>query len=248
MDARGYVPSVEDNLLPSVRLEDFEADLKAGAGKELDDKFQAIHSSAALVVNAFGPFGNRCSELTLFGSGPFTRLQFERKCPTGMTGTPPHLDVLLEGPKTVIGIEAKLLETLCKHRASFSPQYRERIRDGRRDSAWFREMLRVDEAPDSYVWLDAAQLVKHAFGLAHTFRGKAAILLYLYWEPRNAERFPFFSEHRREVETFLARVDGSYPAFRAMNYQTFWNVLSAKASPWLSKHLQDLRARYYVSP
>jgi hypothetical protein len=48
-------------------------------------------------------------------------------------------------------------------------------------------MLRLIDAPDCYAWPDAAQLIKHAFGLAGTFGGPPATLLYLYWEPANPD-------------------------------------------------------------
>ena len=66
--------------------------------------------------------------------------------------------------------------------------------------------------PRAYAWLDAAQLVKHAFGLAHTFFTQPVTLLYLYWEPSNATEFPMFGEHRAEIARFAAAVEGDGPA------------------------------------
>ena len=65
---------------------------------------------------------------------------------------------------------ASLTEPLSRHRAVFSPRYREKIRAERRESAWFRGMLALEEDPERYRWLDVNQLVKHAFGLAHIGR------------------------------------------------------------------------------
>ena len=182
VDCAGYVESARDNLVPSVRMEDFEADVGSGAGAELKKKFRAVHSSTALAVNVFGPFRRRIADLVLPGFGPFNNLEFERRCCTGLRGTPPHLDVLLRGSRDVVGIESKLTEPLSKHRASFKPAYRENIRDERRDSAWFAEMLRLEQEPESYYWLDAAQLVKHAFGLARTCPCAPVTLFYIYWD------------------------------------------------------------------
>ena len=246
VNTRGYVRDFTENLVPTVRLADFEADLRAGDGNELAGKFRAVHSSSALAVNAFAPFRSRCSELTFPGSGSITGLEFERKCPHGVGGPPPNLDVLLTGPAGVVGIESKLTEPLSRHHADFSPKYRERIRDERRDSAWFREMLALEKYPKSYAWLDAAQLVKHAFGLAHTFPDGALTLLYLYWEPRNAEQLQLFVEHRAEIDTFSGRVAGSRPSFCAMSYPELWRTWSEAPPSWLTVHLDDLRARYDV--
>ena len=157
-----------------------------------------------------------------------------------------NLDVLLTGPAGVIGIESKLTEPLSRHRAVFSPRYRERSRDERRESAWFHEMLALEEDPKRYGWLDAAQLVKHAFGLAHTFPDGAVTLLYLYWEPRNAEQFSLLVEHRGEIEAFSGRVAGSRPSFRTMTYPELWRTWSEAPPSWLTVHLDALRARYEV--
>ena len=246
VDTQGYVREVTKNLLPTVCLADFEADLRAGDGNELEGKFKAVHSSSALAVNVFAPFRSRGSELILPGSGSITGLEFERKCPHGVSGRAPNLDVLLTGPEGVIGIESKLTEPLLRHRAVFSPRYREKIRDERRESAWFREMLCLEEDPGRYAWLDAAQLVKHAYGLAHTFPNEPVTLLYLYWEPRNAERFPLFVEHRREVDAFSERVARSRPSFLAMSYLELWRSWSETPSSWITVHLGALRARYEV--
>jgi hypothetical protein len=55
-DKNGYVQTVEQNLVGGVRLLDFESDLRQGDGNELETKFRAVHSSAALAVNTFAPF------------------------------------------------------------------------------------------------------------------------------------------------------------------------------------------------
>ena len=47
----GSVARIEDNLLPGVEPRHFVEDLARGDGNELESKFRAVHSSAALVVN-----------------------------------------------------------------------------------------------------------------------------------------------------------------------------------------------------
>ena len=189
------------------------------------------------------------ADLTLPVHGPFEPLRFEQKCPTGLRGgRAPNLDVLLTGPDGVAGIESKLTEYLTPHRAAFSPAYGEQIRDGRREQGYFREMLRLIQEPDHYVWLDAAQLIKHAFGLARTFGGRPVTLLYLYWEPANPSADRVFADHRREIADFAARVAGSTPAFRAMTYPDLWSSwLDAGPTGWLARHIAELRARYEVT-
>lgn len=241
-DAKGYVPHFVDNLLPSVATSDFEADLEQGSGAELYGKFRAAHSSSALAVNCFGPFKRYPSDLQMLGARGFERLSFEKKCPTGLHGTPPHLDVFLEGAHRTVAIESKCVEYLSHHPAHFASSYKT-FRDSRRDSPWFREMLRLMDDPGIYRWLDAAQLIKHAYGLMRNHPN--ATLLYLYWEPLNAHLAPF-EEHRREIEAFADKVGKGLIPFRAMSYNALWGAWDRNAPAWLGAHLEDIRARYAV--
>ncbi|KMK66146.1 hypothetical protein [Puniceibacterium sp. IMCC21224] len=246
VDDKGYAASYLDNLLPLVSPADFEADLEAGDGNELATKFRAAHSSSALAVNCFAPFRSRLSDLVLPLGQDFTRLQFERKCPTGLRGgRAPNLDLVLEGATSVVGVESKLTEMLGRHRAAFSDAYRDQITDFRRTQGYFREMLRLREAPDSYARLDAAQLIKHAFGLARCFGDRPVTLLYLYWEPANPECDPIFAAHRREIAEFADRVADATPTFAALSYPELWAFWQHHAPPqWLPGHLEALHQRY----
>ena len=63
----GYVDWPQANLVPGVRLEQFESDLRRGDGGELRMKFCAVHSSAALAVNCFAPFKEVAGALMTIG-------------------------------------------------------------------------------------------------------------------------------------------------------------------------------------
>jgi hypothetical protein len=248
LNNRGYVSEASQNLIEGVRLQDFEADLLQGDGNEMKGKFRAAHSSSALAVNTFAPFKAHLATLRLLGGGGFTSLEFEKKCPHGLVGRrSPNLDVLAEGP-SVVAIESKLLEPLSKHKAKFSPDYDEQIRDHRRGTEWFGEMVRIVKEEHNYRWLDAAQLVKHAFGIAHTFPDKPATLLYLFWEPSNPAKYPLFEEHRAEVTQFAASIDGGGPKFVAMSYPELWRSWDKYFEPeWLRIHVDRLMVRYGVA-
>lgn len=250
LDPKGYAADFRGTLLPGVSPEDFEGDLSSGDGNELETKFRAAHSSSGLAVNCFATFRRRIADLKMPGHSGFGTLQFERKCPIGLRGgRAPNLDVVLSGPNSVLAIESKLTEYLSAHRADFSPAYEAQIRDARRDQGYFREMLRLRDRPDHYTWLDAAQLIKHAFGLARTFPKSPVTLLYLFWEPSNPDAGPEFAAHRCEIEEFRARVAGSSPAFEAMSYPELWQCWrdSAPTPGWLDEHLRNLQGRYLVS-
>ena len=132
----------------------------------------------------------------------FDNLQFERKCPTGLRGgRAPNLDVVLSGPGGVVGIESKLTEP------PVGPPGRilARLRGADKGRAARSGILSRDAAPagmrpDQYTWLDAAQVIKHAFGLARSFPDRPVTLLYLFWEPANPTAGPEFVAHRDEID------------------------------------------------
>ncbi len=245
MDDKGYVPDFRDNLLPDVVPSDFEADLRQGSGDELGGKFRAAHSSSALAVNVFAPFRHRPEELQICGTTDFDSMRFERKCPTGLGGTPPNLDVVFEAGNAVIAVESKCTEYLSLHRAAFSSSYRDRISDARAGSPWFKEMLRLTEAPEAYRWLDAAQLIKHALGLAHTFPDRKVTLLYVFWQPQGAELCPVYAQHQAECRSFSKAIAGGAVMFEFMDYRALWDSWRALKRPdWLIRHLDRLTIRY----
>lgn len=248
LNEAGYARSYHHLLLPLVLPEHFEEDLRAGDGNELEEKFRAVHSSAGLAVNCFAPFRGRIGDLWIPGTTKPDGLRFEAKCPTGLRGTPPNLDVLLDGRAGVTAIESKFTEYLSRKKSEFKPAYRKGITDDRMRQGYFAEMIRLMDQPDGYKWLDAAQLIKHAFGLAHTFKGRKVTLLYLYWEPENSDSSTLFAEHRREIDEFADRMSGSSPTFRAISYPELWRSWCEPASTpeWLHQHVKNLRNRYLV--
>lgn len=248
-DRKGYVGDWMDNLLPGTDPASFQAELEGGDGSELKKKFCAVHSSAALAVNCFARFKREPVRLTIDGFSGFDTIRFEAKCPAGIQGRrPPNLDMLLGGLDSIIGVESKLTEHLRTHEAMFSRAYDEQIIDMRRESPWFALMHTLMREPRRYRHLDAAQLVKHAFGLGHSFARRPVTLLYLYWEPRNAAALPELFAHRAEVARFSAEVAGATPSFRALSYPALWASWAERNDDldWLDEHVSRLRARYDV--
>jgi hypothetical protein len=244
----GYVACIHDNLLPGVEPRQFVEDLERGGGRELPSKFRAVHSSAALVVNTFARFKDEPAHLTLAGFSGFEGLTFERMCPTGLHGRgQPNLDLLVEGRAGVVAVESKCTEHLQPMAPSFSPRYAAEIRDERRAGVWFHAMQMVQAQPDAFRFLDVAQLIKHAFGVARCFKGRRTTLLYLYWEPLGADRELIMLAHRREIERFADLVSGGFPGFRVQTYRELWaEWLEAGRPAWLKEHVRNLQTRYEV--
>jgi hypothetical protein len=249
VSSSGSVARIEDNLLPGVEPRHFLEDLARGNGNELESKFRAIHSSAALVVNAFARFKDERAHLRLADVSGFETLKFERVCPTGLRAPgQPNLDIVAEAPAGVIAVESKCTEPLQPTAPWFSRKHADQIRDERRAGVWFRAMQSVQAEPDSFRLLDVAQLIKHAFGLARCFKGRQATLLYLYWEPQDADCVAVTLAHRREIERFARLVAGGFPVFRAQSYLELWAEWERAARPsWLAEHVHNLRARYGVA-
>ena len=251
---QGYVDRAEDNLIDGVKMDDFEEDLRQGAGSELvakegeKPKFHAVHSSAALAVNCFAPFKRHLSDLRLCGETGLKQLQLEKQCPMGLRGIPPHLDLVVEKDDVVIAVESKFTEYIDGGKtAHFKESYRQEEKQQRWDKLWVEEMRHLTEDPKHYEYLDAAQLVKHAFGLCNTYPDKKVTLLYAYWEPVNAGEYQNFTQHRAEIKELSDRVAGAKPSFHAMSYTDLWQEWeSGGAADWLREHIVQLRARYEV--
>jgi hypothetical protein len=96
-----------------------------------------------------------------------------------------------------------------------------------------------------FVHLDAAQLVKHSLGLAHSGGDNTAVLLYLYWEPLNWKDVPECVEHRAEIQRFAYGVASESVRFAALSYPELWNEWEREASA-PAAHIDALRRRYAV--
>ena len=244
-DAAGYALKLADNLVDEVSEDLFEADFRAGAGRELDGKMRAAHSSAALVVNTFARWRKSPSTLFLANVTGFSALRFEVIFPTGLGGKPPHLDLVAYGPAP-IAVESKCLEYLRPKVPVFSRSY-DTIADARRDSPWFGliDLLRRD--PVRFQYLDVAQLVKHALGLLRSPFIEDVTLLYLYWEPLNHADFEEFRSHREEIASLQAMLAGARPLFRSTTYAEMWEDWRKRCKEeWLKVHVERLQERYAV--
>lgn len=239
----GYVASVEDNLLPGISLDMFQKDLERGSGNELEGKFKAVHSSSALAVNTFSPFIKTPADLALANINGFSRVIFERQCPTGLGGTPPNLDVLAESDTDVVAVESKFLEYISLKQPHFAKSYT-KANLPQAEDCWI-DLIRILQDSEKE-HLDAAQLVKHYLGLKNQpeFRGKRITLLYLYWEPTNWQKYDVFVRHKEEIDYFANRVKNSSVLFKSQSYADLWDG-------WLAErvtveHVRKLQQRYCV--
>lgn len=200
------------------------------AGNEIaSGKFASPQSSAALAANGFGWFLERPGECPLFPSiadlaGPVREVAIERELRFPWSGgRHPWLDAVLWTDSHVIGVESKRYEPFRDSKVAELADAYDRDVWGEGMAGWCarRDLLRAE--PRRYKHLDAAQLVKHALGLAteSTRSGLSPVLVYLYAEPIDACRNAgvAFLAHRREIEDFHALVAGNRVRFAACSWR-----------------------------
>jgi len=226
----------------------------AGGQELVSGKFANPESSAALAANAFGFFADRPQALSLPGlvaAGDARRvdLEVEMRFPWS-GGHHPWLDVGVETDGQLIGIESKRYEPFRDRKsANFSAAYSRPVWGGAMGA--FEAMRDSLVQGRAFVFLDAAQLVKHAFGLRTQAQAtdRRAVLCYLYAEPhaypdgRPVSRAAI-DGHRAELATFSAEVSDALAevAFCSLSYADLMEHWSH--SPALADHAVAMAARF----
>lgn len=241
------------DFLPGVPADRVLAALAAAGGKEIESgKFSSPESSAALACNTFGWFIERPAQLPpLLGlddvDWPATDVAVERclRFPW-RGGRHPWLDAVIETQRHLIGVESKRFEPFRDAKTvNLSAAY-----DW---PEWGSEMSPFETMRDDlrsgtvcYSHLDAAQLVKHAFGLVTqgSKLGKSPILYYLFAEPaeRSGKAIPkeALQRHRAEITDFTKRIGSSAVQFRASSYREWLACFDGTAS----SHAEALVERF----
>ena len=193
-------------------------------------KFTNPESSAALAVNALGWFIDRPAMLPPLPGAEFTgqpervEVEYCARFPWA-GGKHPWLDAAVITASHLIGIESKRFEPFRSVKAMrFSAAYDRCV--------WGNRMTRYGSVRDAlrsgtlrYRHLDAAQLVKHAYGLVTEGRriGRKPLLFYLFAEPNERGDRPIGAEdhnrHRDEISDFAARVVGDEVSFSSASYR-----------------------------
>ena len=165
-------PTMPRRFLPGVPGAAIERLFDAAPGDEIGrGKFDHPESSAALAANAFGFFLHRAQALPPLpgcpvAAWPARSLSIEATVRFPWRGgRHPVLDCLLATASELIGIESKRFEPFRRIKAGlFSDAYWRHVWGARmKGYEHVRDMLRRN--PRSFAFLDAAQLVKHAFAL-----------------------------------------------------------------------------------
>jgi hypothetical protein len=236
------------SFLPGVPAQYVRERLAEADGHELSSgKLASPESSAALAANTFGWFHDRPDRLPLF---PILGQNFSRATSVEIEyctrfpwsgGRHPWLDALAETPEAIIGVESKRFEPYRGRKgAALSPAYDRPVwHDQMGPYELMRNRLRSGVEP--FEFLDAAQLVKHAFGLVTEGRRKKKrpYLVYLFAEPAEYAGRPIDDDkkqrHREEIARFAAAVNGSEVGFGAISYRK-WLDSWSDMDPELGAH------------
>lgn len=219
---KGYVLDNSENLLTGIDKYLFFIDIIEGSGNELKGKFNAIYSSCALAVNNFSFIKKHLSDFIFYNYSGFTQANFERQFKTGLGGTPPNLDFVLENNETVVAFESKYLEPLRETKVEFSDSYKEE-KLCYLDKFWFDL---ISEYKGKKLHLDVAQLIKHSIGLINykRFSNKNVVLVYIYWIPDNYERYAEYSKHTDQLTKFSQELSKCPNIkFMHLSYNEFWD-------------------------
>jgi Restriction Endonuclease associating with ARP len=247
-DRAGFVRELDANLarpLDAAMRRELERGSELAPRGSRPARIHSVSSSAALVVNVFGPWRETDTKplAAALGFDGAPAVAFEEPVPTGLEGEPPLIDVLLRWPSgRVAAVESKFGEWLVRrprNKAAFKPKYFPVGED-----LWARAGLVACQAlaadiqalRERFRWLHAAQLLKHALALSRSAEaGYALVYVYYAWPGREGPA------HRAEIERFQARV-ASELDFRALTYQDLFRALAADSS---SASIEYLRGRYF---
>lgn len=234
------VSSLADLLCHGVPEHHVRAALDRAGGNEIGSgKFASPESSAALAVNGFGWFLDRPGALPAFPGlpdidWPAVHVDIERQMRFPWRGgRHPWLDAAVETETCLIGIESKRFEPFRDAKlAKLSLAYdRDVWGVGMQPWCAMRDHLRVK--PLAFRHFDAAQLVKHAFGIVSEAKriGKAPILLYLFAEPTSGRIVSpeEIARHRIEIERFAELVAGAEVHFASCSWREWLSTFQGGA-------------------
>lgn len=237
----GRIRRISDLLIDGVRYEQLPDSIDR-------TRLRAPQSTAALAVNTFLPWQRAPDQLPLASWTGFDAVQFEVRCPTGLRGTPPHLDFLALRSEVAVAVTVRCNEYLSRRRTAVAPSYDRLLATTPGLDPWRRQLERLRHEPGHHRHLDLGALVKFALALGRTFPDRPTRLLYLYWEPLNATEFMEFCQHREEAAELADAVEDARVTCNGLSFEQLWGEWAALGTPgWLRQHVNRLRARYSVS-
>ena len=233
--ARALIPGIDESLLP-----------KGPSGVD-GVRLRQADGPAALTLNTFINWVRQPQLMRLAGETGFRELRFDARCPTGIRGTPPLLELIAGNERTVVAVTARCADYLSLRPRKLASAY-DRVTPSLSSAPWLGLLPLIRSEPSPFRYVDTAGLLKHAVGLSQTFPNRPVKLAYLYWEPVNAAQYPAFAEHRAELSMLADRVAGSSVTLVAQSFDELWSEWQSQLEPdWLRGMVTRLKARYSVA-
>lgn len=211
------------------------------------NRLRQPESGVALAMNSFLQWRERPHQLPIAGETGFTDLRFDARCPTGVRGTPPHLDLIAARGSRLVAVTSRGCDYLARRQTRLANAY-DTVNLPGRLKPWGHLLDSVREDRGRFMHADPASLMKFALGLGRTFAGYVLKLVYLYAEPTDARDFLAFARHRQELETIRQTVADSSVTFHPMSASEMWGDWhKAFGDPQLRGFVAQLRGRYDVA-
>lgn len=250
LDDDYYVKNMDENFILNLSDESIR-DLKGGDGAEINDdktrtKIFAVHSSSALVCNFFEYWRFRDKALLAkafkFDQG-IKSLVYEQKLSMGMQGNMPNLDLfMILNNGQAVAVESKFTEWVSKKSKNkpFADSYKKRDRWNEVGLPNCQKLVdKIYSEDESFLYLNAPQLLKHALGLANMHSNKSK-LIYLYYDFDTS-----ISEiHKKEIERFKNALNGELN-FKELTYQELFREIQKNKSDIEEEYLSKLEEKYF---
>jgi hypothetical protein len=176
----------------------------------------------------------------------FRELHFDARCPTGVRGTPPHIELMASGPLGAVGVTARVFDYLGGRQGKLSPAYASLALPPALAS-WGSLVRAVSGRSERFHHVDVPSLAKLAIGLGRIFLGRPIRLVYLFLEPVGAEALAPFSGHREELARLVELTRDSGVRLVPASFHELWDAWSAgDLPPKLREIVAELGRRYAV--
>lgn len=199
----------------------------------------------ALTLSSFLPWLEQPDGLRLAGISRFQELNFDARCPTGVRGTPPHIEVVASGPSGVVGVTVHVFDYLGLHRSKLSAAYA--TLEVPPSLASWAALMRADaEGRERFRYVDVPTLGKLAVGLGRIFEHRSVRLLYLFLEPVDAGGIPPFVTHRTELARVAELTQDSAVMLVASSFHELWEEWCIAETPATVREMAAQLSRKYA--
>lgn len=236
-------------------LQDWQAGLATGIPAQvmrdrlldLRPRLMRPDSAMSLALNSFLPWLEKPEALRLAGVGQFQELNFDTRCPTGVRGTPPHIELVASGPDGVVGATVRVFDYLAMRPSSLSSAYAS-LAVPPSLAPWASLMRHVVNDPQDFRYVDIPALSKLAVGLGRIFVHRPVCLLYLFLEPVGVGHSYPFADHRAELARLTKLTSASAVTLVALSFHELWAEWRTGAAPAALKAVAtELCRRYAVA-